>query len=143
MQAASLTHILAIVKKPPDRRSQEEVHALVVLLTEQLRSLSFLTIARKKLPYAKLADAARQLRHSHVGAHTRVSDEDESGLVLRIMLRGSALVERRLGKTWLHVGFVNAGGVVRPLELLGSRAKVDAARVVLDLVRQREGGVGD
>ncbi len=35
MQAASLTHILAIVKKPPDRRSQEEVHALVVLLTEQ------------------------------------------------------------------------------------------------------------
>ena len=42
MQAASLTHILAIVKKPPDRRSQEEVHALVVLLTEQLRTLSFL-----------------------------------------------------------------------------------------------------
>ena len=27
MQAAPLTHIFAIVKKPPDRRSQEEVHA--------------------------------------------------------------------------------------------------------------------
>lgn len=59
MQAAALTNILAIVKKAPADRTQEEVHALVVLLTEQLRTLSFLTAARKKLPYAKLADAAR------------------------------------------------------------------------------------
>jgi hypothetical protein len=133
MQAASLTHILAIVKKPPDRRSQEEVHALVVLLTEQLRTLSFLTAARKKLPYAKLADAARQLRHAHMSAHSRVTDEDESGLVLRVMLRGSALVERRLGKTWLHVGFVNAGGTMGFSSLLEG----------LDLEHQERVGLED
>ena len=38
MQAAALTNILAIVKKAPADRTQEEVHALVVLLTEQLRT---------------------------------------------------------------------------------------------------------
>ena len=88
MQTAPLAHILAIVRKPFNERTQEEVHALVVLLTEQLRTFSFLTVARKKLPFRRPP-------------------------------------------------------VVRPLEVLGRRAKVDAARVVLDLVRQREGGVGD
>jgi hypothetical protein len=45
MQAAALTNILAIVRKPFNERTQEEVHALVVLLTEQLRLL--LCAARK------------------------------------------------------------------------------------------------
>ena len=62
MSAAPHAHIIATLRRAPAERTQEEVHALVVLLTEQLRSLSFLTIARKKLPYAKLADAARRVR---------------------------------------------------------------------------------
>ena len=38
MQAAPLTNILAVARKTPAERTQEEVHALVVLLTEQLRT---------------------------------------------------------------------------------------------------------
>ena len=38
MSAAPHAHIIATLRRAPAERTQEEVHALVVLLTEQLRS---------------------------------------------------------------------------------------------------------
>ena len=100
---ALLKACLPTLTLAPATRPQELVHELVVLLTKLLRPFSALT-------YQQQCAACRALTLETTAPRTRMTDEDEHAqLVFRIVLQGSVLVERRFGKTWLHVGFLKTG----------------------------------
>ena len=108
-----LKSVMATLEIPPDKRPQEKIHECSILLSAWIKPFSLLS-------YQQMVATCRSLTSESVQPRTRLTDEDENKqVVFRIVLDGSVLVERRFGKSWLHVGFMRRGdtlGVAAQLE---------------------------
>ena len=107
-QAAQLQKAIDTLKMPANERTQERIHQCGVLLTDHLRAFP------ANVPYNQLCDACRSLAYNQLAPRIRITDTDESGQgVLRVLLSGSVLVQRRFGvKAWLPTGFLRTGDIL-------------------------------
>ena len=91
-QAAALKAAIETLKTPASERKQEGIHLCAVLLTDHLRAMP------TKLPYNLLCEACRAFVYAQLAPRVAFVDADDSGqLVLRVLLSGSVLVQRRFG----------------------------------------------
>ena len=108
MQQGLLANAIEMLKTPPNERTQERIHLCAVLLTDHLRAFPAI------VPYNLLCDACRSLTYSQLAPRVRFTDSDDSGTnVLRVLLSGSVLVQRKFGpKAWLPTGFLRTGDIL-------------------------------
>lgn len=109
-----LSQCIETLKLPPKERTQERIHRLVVLLTDDLCALS------RRTPYNQLCVACRGAQYAHAPANAQMEDADEGQNVFRVVLSGSLRVQRKLGKAWVPMGFVRAGDVLGLAAMLQS-----------------------